>query len=130
MNKKVVPSTKDLDYVSVDPEALKKDPQGVNRAVAAEIVKKGIPVRGIEVAFLRKSLGMTYSQFGKKIGVNASTVMRWEEKKNTRLQLVSEIAVRVLVAESLELKKDSFSFLNGKGNKISETMAIDLSKKS
>lgn len=73
-----------------------------------------IPLRGKELRFLRKVLGLSYEKFAGPMGLSSATVMKWEKAEEARLHSVNEVAVRVFVAERLSLKVDgAFSKLVG-----------------
>ena len=84
------------DVIDLSPEIMEK--------VAAEaIIKLRVPLHGQEVKFLRKTLGLTFEQFGGALGVDPSTLCKWEQKPKNRLQTFNEVAVRVFFAERLNV---------------------------
>ncbi|MFW7382161.1 MAG: helix-turn-helix domain-containing protein [Oligoflexus sp.] len=76
-------------------------PEQIDRMIAAEIVRQGVPIRGREVLFLRKALKMNRNQWAEKLGVTASGILRWEQGNDKRLSKINEVAIRMLCAEEL-----------------------------
>lgn len=79
-----------------------------------------MPIRGAEVVFLRKALGMTLSSWAKELGLSAAGIMKWEKDAKKRLSRVNEAAVRAFCAELLSIKL---------GGKWSELVAHDMTPK-
>ena len=79
-------------------------PMGViDRAIATKLIEERVPVRGSEVIFLRKALGMTLSQWAKELGLSPAGIMKWEKAPKKRLSRVNEAAVRAFCAEQLDV---------------------------
>lgn len=76
-------------------------PEQIDRQIAAAIVREGVPLRGKEVLFLRKALGMNRNQWAKKLGVTASGILRWEQAGDKLLSKINAVAIRLLCAEEL-----------------------------
>jgi DNA-binding transcriptional regulator YiaG len=112
-----------LDYVYLENAPIRRTKFGnildadvavVERGIAREIVRQGIPIRGAEVQFLRKCLGLSLERFGALLGLSAPAILKWERAREKRLQPVSEVAVRALLAEQLQIPLDGkFSTLKG-----------------
>lgn len=112
-----------LDYVylkdvpickTIHGEALAVELALIERDIAREIVSQGIPLRGAEVQFLRKSLGLSMEKFGKLLGLSAPAILKWERARTRRLAPVNEVAVRALMAEHLDIEmKGRFTVLKG-----------------
>jgi DNA-binding transcriptional regulator YiaG len=86
----------------------------IERAIAREIVRQGIPIRGAEVQFLRKSLDLSLEKFGRLLGLSAPAVLKWERARTKRLSPINEVAVRALMAEHLSIEmKGRFTVLKG-----------------
>ncbi len=99
-------------------EVIAADLSIVEREIAKEIIRRGIPLRGAEVQFLRKTLGMSMQRFGRPLGLSAPAIMKWEKARTKRLAPINEVAVRALIAEQLDIRLDGrFKVLLG----ISET---------
>jgi DNA-binding transcriptional regulator YiaG len=73
----------------------------IEKRVASEIIRQQVPLRGQEVNFLRKALGLSMEKFAVSIGLTAASVLKWERTRNKRLAPINEAAVRSLVAEKL-----------------------------
>jgi len=112
-----------LDYVDLENvpirhtahgEVVDADPALIERIIAGEIVRQGVPLRGAEVQFLRKTLGLSMARFGKLLGLSAPAILKWERARNQRLLPANEVAVRALLAEQLDLAiEGKFSVLKG-----------------
>ena len=95
-------------------DALAVDLSLVERKIAREIVKQGVPLRGAEVQFLRKCLGFSMEKFATRLGLSAPAILKWERARKKRLEPVNEVAVRALMVEELGIKLDGkFSSLIG-----------------
>ena len=74
--------------------------ESIMEKIAAEaIIVQRVPLRGCEVKFLRKSLGLTYDKFAAELGISASTACKWEQKPDERLSGFNEAALRAYFAE-------------------------------
>lgn len=95
---------------------------GIMEKLAAEaIISMRIPLRGREIKFLRKTLGLTLEKFANAIDISDSTVFKWEAKPNERLHQINEVAVRSFFAEELGVKmQGKFSKLVGTKDSPSE----------
>jgi DNA-binding transcriptional regulator YiaG len=95
-------------------QVLAVDMSVVEVEIAREIVKQGIPIRGAEVQFLRKSLALSMDRFGKLLGLSAPAILKWERARTRRLAPINEVAVRALMAEQLDVElKGRFTILKG-----------------
>ena len=127
----------DLDYVvlvdvpvrdSKFGQVIAVDPAIVERRIAEEIIKQGVPLRGREVAFLRKSLGLSYEKFANRFGRTAGTVFRWEKKPDERMDQLVEAGLRSFFAEQLDVQlAGRFSLLKGK-DEAPEKLEVELPK--
>lgn len=104
--------SKSGDVINLAPEVL-------DLLAAKAILQNKIPLRGKEVLFLRKVLGLSLEKFANKLDLSSSTVFHWEKAQTTRVSLVSELAVRVFVAEQLNVPI-SYKFSDLVGDKICE----------
>ncbi len=94
-------------------DVITADMGDLERLVASEIIRQRIPVRGKEVLFLRKALGMSMEKFAGHLGLTAASILKWERASVKRLALVNEFAVRGFVAERLKMSTPvKFSDLN------------------
>ncbi len=101
-----------LEYVYIDVpvfqtrhgEVVAADLSVIERVTAREIVRRGIPIRGAEVQFLRKCLSMSLEKFGRFLGLSAPAILKWERDRTRRLAPINEVAVRALMAECLHIK--------------------------
>lgn len=86
----------------------------IEKAVAVEIIRKGVPLGGAEITFLRKVLGLSLQKLGDELGVSAPGVLKWEREAG-RLHPMNEVALRALVAEHLGIPLEGhFSVLVGR----------------
>lgn len=113
-----------LDYVYLENvpvrqtkhgEVLDADLAVIEREIAGRIIRQGIPIRGAEVKFLRKSLGLSMERFGALLGLSAPAILKWERAPQKRLHPINEVAVRALMAERLGIfVEGNFTVLKGK----------------
>jgi len=78
-------------------EIVIEDLEGLNRFVALVLVKKPARLSGPEVRFLRKSMGWSQSDFANKMGVDKSTVSRWEQPDGEAIGNASDRLLRLMV---------------------------------
>ena len=78
-------------------DALAVDLSLVERKIAREIVKQGVPLRGAEVQFLRKCLGFSMEKFATRLGLSAPAILKWERARKKRLEPVNEVGVDVSI---------------------------------
>lgn len=74
------------------------DAEGLHRAIANAIVTGGRPLRGQEVRFLRSVLDLSQKSLGRVLGLDRSTVSRWEGEPNVPLPDQSERLLRMYYA--------------------------------
>jgi DNA-binding transcriptional regulator YiaG len=113
-----------LDYVYLENvpvrqtkhgEVLDADLAVIEAEIAKEIVLQGIPIKGAEVRFLRKSLGLSMERFATPLGLSAPAILKWEREPQKRLHPTNEVAVRALMAERLNISVEGkFTVLKGK----------------
>ena len=95
-------------------EVLALDADVIGREIAKELVRQGVPIRGAEVQFLRKSIGLSLARFGAFLALSAPAILKWERARAKRLEPVNEVAVRALMAEQLGVcMEGSFTALKG-----------------
>jgi len=78
----------------------------LEKMAAQRVIADLIPLRGREVRFLRKVLGLSLEKFAGELDLSAATILKWERAELQRLHLVNEIAVRSFVAEGLGIRLD------------------------
>lgn len=84
-------------------EVIDADPAKLERLVAKALIKHRVPLRGREVRFLRKVLGLSLEKFAHHLGLTSGSVFKWEKAEADRIHSINEIAVRAFVAEELDL---------------------------
>ena len=88
----------------------------VEQRVAREIIAGKLPIRGVEVEFLRKALGLSRLEFAKGLSLSDVAVLKWERSATKRLVPINEIAVRAYFAQRLKIKiPGTFDALIGSG---------------
>ena len=104
-----------LDYIYLQAPLVKSTtgeeyidlPMGIiEKAIAKKIMEARVPLKGAEVIFLRKTLGLTLKEWACEFGLSAAGVLKWEKARTIRLSKVNEAAVRSLVSEKLGLTID------------------------
>ncbi len=112
-----------LDYIYLEDVPIRRSKHGdvievdiavVEQAIAREIIRHGIPLRGAEIQFLRKCLGMSLGKFGRILGLSAPAILKWERMQKKRLQPINEVAVKAMIAEQLDIDLEGkFTLLKG-----------------
>jgi len=89
---------------SYPPPKIRMDSK-INAAVAKQILKRNIPIRGKELKFFRKDvLNLSLEHFAKELNVTLVTIFKWEKDPYQRLHLINEVAVRALLKEKMNFK--------------------------
>lgn len=123
MKTKVVKGYYGLEYVTVvlpirpskHGDVIAVDVGEVEMKVARLLIEKRVPLRGKEIRFIRKVIGLSLEKLGAELGISAPAVLKWErEKEEQRLDPINEVAVRALLAEKLGVRMTgTFSALRG-----------------
>lgn len=87
----------------------------LNRTLAGAVIRKPGRLSGGEIRFLRKSLGWSGNDFARHIGVDPSTVSRWESGTQAMGQ-VAERFLRLLVSVGTPIQDYSLNDLAELGN--------------
>jgi putative zinc finger/helix-turn-helix YgiT family protein len=70
----------------------------LHRLIAKHLIEKLSRFTGVEIRFLRKSLGLSGTDFARRMGVAAETVSRWENDA-TPIGAQADRLLRLLVAQ-------------------------------
>lgn len=90
------------------------NPGLMEKIVAEAIIGSRVPIRGLEVNFLRKTLAFSLDRLAKELNITAAAVRKWEMKRTERLHPINEAAVRALFAEKFGVEMPGkFSALIG-----------------
>jgi putative transcriptional regulator len=76
----------------------------LHRVIAMAVIHKPARLSGAEVRYLRKHLGWSGENFSAHMGVDASTVSRWENDKES-IGSTSDRLLRLLVARRSPVEK-------------------------
>lgn len=76
----------------------------LEQAALHALVAHRVPLRGREIKFIRKAMGLTIQDFAKKLRLTHGAVQGWEKGPDQRLLPFNEIAVRVFLAEELKIE--------------------------
>lgn len=74
------------------------DYKKVEEAVLKTIIKKNLPITGLEAKFIRHFFGMNMKDFANLFGLTNAAICKWEKKKKA-LDLPNQIAIRSFVCE-------------------------------
>jgi DNA-binding transcriptional regulator YiaG len=77
--------------------------QKAEKRILEEILLKNIPLRGLEVAFMRKALGMSRREFAREIQLSDVAVLKWEREEDKRLLPSTEIMIRAYFSKCLAI---------------------------
>ncbi len=82
-----------------------KDALKIDQKIAQAIIKH-MPLRGKELLFLRKQLKLSCAKLSVELqgAFDASTLFKWEKKKNDRLSPSTEMFIRVFFAEKFNIE--------------------------
>ena len=90
-------SVKHGDIIAISPFELE-------RLVAIALIEKRVPICGQELKLLKSAIGISFAEIASRIGVSKNSLVNWCKKKDKRLSIVHEIAMRVLASEILGVK--------------------------
>lgn len=120
-----------LEYVTIKNVPMVKTPAGygfqaetlmkIERAVAREVLSRGVPLRGREVQFIRKAFDISARELAELLGLSHVAVRKWEKNELKRLEPVNEIAVRAVLATYVHIDmliKDAVLKATDKPSKI------------
>ena len=119
-----VPMRQDTEYGNViDAKVIDR----VEKLVAKGLILKEIPIRGQEVTFFRSVFALSQRDFAQRLGLSHVAVFKWEKAKSKQLDLVNEVAVKVLISGLLGLDiKARLESLVGHGQ-IPKNLILDYS---
>jgi DNA-binding transcriptional regulator YiaG len=89
------------------------DALDIDKKISIDIIKF-MPLRGKEISFLRKQLSLSCAKLSLLLGgaFDASTISKWEKKKEQRLSPSNEMYLRIFFAEKYSI------FLNAKSSEL------------
>jgi DNA-binding transcriptional regulator YiaG len=79
-------------------------PGVLEKLAAHAIIQERIPIRGIELKFLRKTVGLSMERFASQLGLTSGAVFKWEHQPKERLHPTNEAVVRAFFAENLNIE--------------------------
>jgi len=94
-----IPAKKTKFGDGIESQVLKK----IEETVAIFIVKNRVPIRGLEVLYLRKTFGYSLGRMGAELGFSSTAILKWERAQKKHLDKVNEIALRTWAADKLNL---------------------------
>jgi DNA-binding transcriptional regulator YiaG len=103
-------------------DILAVEPCELERLAARSIVENFIPIRGVEFRIIKSALAISNEALGELIGVSRNTVLKWGKNLDQRLPQASEMLLRLLVAEKLDVKISCSIEQLGQSNVLSELL--------
>lgn len=74
--------------------------------VAKAIIERSYVIRGKELEFIRKALGLSARELAEAIHVEHPTIRAWEKDPEKRLEFRTEIVLRLFFGDKLGVKLD------------------------
>ncbi|MGH9739577.1 MAG: hypothetical protein ACRD4X_13485 [Candidatus Acidiferrales bacterium] len=93
-------------------EPILRDKKRLMDAIAFAVASQPWKLRGSDVRFLRKYLGMTGLAFGKLVQVEPETLSRWENDQQDIGKNTDRLVRFVVLGKSPELRKNIEEFMN------------------
>ncbi|MGH9639209.1 MAG: hypothetical protein ACRD3Y_04055 [Bryobacteraceae bacterium] len=93
-------------------EPILRDKKRLMDAIAFAVAGQPWKLRGSDVRFLRKYLGMTGLAFGKLVQVEPETLSRWENDQQDIGKNTDRLVRFVVLGKSPELRKNIEEFMN------------------
>jgi DNA-binding transcriptional regulator YiaG len=97
------------------------DVDGLNKAIAKHVVTSPRPICGQEVRFLRSVLDLSQTSLAKIMGVDRSTIARWEGEPREPIRDVADTAIRLVYAGHQDVSnvmKEVMDVLRAEDDKI------------
>jgi putative zinc finger/helix-turn-helix YgiT family protein len=92
----------------------------LHKVIASCILEQKWPLSGKEIRFLRKNMGMKATDFSHLLGVNKSTVSRWENEKEPFSEIADRL-IRLLYATSMGMHEEAQKLAKNILSKIDKT---------
>lgn len=109
-------------------EVIDFDELKIKQLVARAIILSQTPINGRELKLLRSVVGLSMNKFAWALGISYGAIFHWEKNHNRQLNIINEVAVRLLCAELLGLQiTGEFSKLQGRPS--SAPLEIQISRK-
>jgi len=105
----------------------------LNENIGRSIIKKKSGLTGEEIKYLRKNIGLSAKEFAEYLGVNQSTLSRWENEKQT-IDKSNDRVVRMIYAnfkqipleEQKRIVQDTFRNIDGRINTVPIHLPIEV----
>ncbi len=97
------------------------DVDGLNKMLAKHVVTSQRPICGQEVRFLRSVLELSQTSLAKIMGVDRSTIARWESQPHEPIRDVNDTAIRLIYAghqDVTSVMKDVMDVLRAEDEKV------------
>lgn len=101
------------------------DPHAMELMAAHVIIKFGVSIGGAEVHVLRSALELSLEKFARELNLSAATVLKWEKSEREPLSTPNQLAVRLFVAEKLEIPLEPI-FSQLKTHAATHTLEFDV----
>ncbi|MCB1135269.1 MAG: helix-turn-helix domain-containing protein, partial [Chlamydiia bacterium] len=90
--------------------ALDVDLNALQRVVLLGLARHPFDMTGSQVRFVRNWLGLTQTEFGKRLGVTHPAVVKWEKMgdEGSRMNLSTQRELRLWILDQLLAKDDDF----------------------
>lgn len=97
----------------------------LHKVIACAIVEQAAAMSPKELRFLRTELGLTQAELAQIVHTDEQTIRRWEQGR-TPVNSSSEIVIRMLASEMLELHSDGVRDMAAKCVQSAETTLITI----
>jgi DNA-binding transcriptional regulator YiaG len=87
--------------------------QRAEQIAAMALITHIVPLRGLEIAFLRSFLGISMKEFGKLFGYSDVAVLKWERAKKKRVDVAVEHYIRLILVREFKIHVDAMELLGG-----------------
>ena len=86
------------------------DLNGLQKAVLLALAYHPVDLTGNQIRFIRASLGLTQTEFGKLFGVTHPAIVKWEktENRSSKMNLSTQLDLRIWLLDQLLLNDESF----------------------
>jgi transcriptional regulator with XRE-family HTH domain len=102
----------------------------LERCIRRLVLRKPFRLRGWDLRFLRRGLGLSQTELGEQIGRDAQTIARWEKSEEELLSAV-DLAIRVRYAVLFEphmTTRELISLVDGTGPELPDPVFLRLAK--
>lgn len=87
------------------------DQEGLHKAIGCDLLNKTSLLKGDEIRFLRKEIGVSQKELAQVLGNTDQTLANWEKDKRPHTQ-AEDLVIRMYYASKIEISKELQEYLS------------------